>query len=342
MRERREMKKNVFVVLMVTVALASSGMTAMAEEVINTDADFAVDYPAAPAVAGLLLEEAGTDNRYGSGRDGGNYIRDVAHEMGAETDFWGVLKTDVIAYECAVAEFLREQSAPVTASGTGVVDAAASGAAATDNADGTTTLVITVVDLCGDPITGLVPTNDFYVMDSVIGGPYYFGTTSIPASGADKWVEADGTYTVTLERNFFDARPAGYEDGWYRVWSIYVKGELVEPDLMLKTSYYAVGNWEMDLSWGSNEGERFVIIATHDTGTNEINGFFGLGYDAGGTPSGTITGTIVGQTIYMFYDRDPINYTAVFDGTIADDGNSMSGTWQASSGTTGTWVMRRG
>jgi hypothetical protein len=304
-------------------------MTAMAEEVINTDADFAVDYPAAPAVAGLLLEEAGIDNRYGSGRDGGNYIRDVAHEMGAETDFWGVPKTDVIAYECAVAAFLREKGAPVTASGTGVVDAAASGAVATDNADGTTTLVITVVDLCGDPITGLDPTTDFYVTDSVIAGQFYFGTGSIPGSGADKWdVATDGTYAVTLERNFFNARPAGYNDGWYRVWDIYVKGELVEQDLILQTTYYAVGDWQMDLTAGSNIVPRFVIIESHVEG--EIEGFFGVGYDPEGDPTGTISGTIVGQVIEMTYDRTgyaDTGYMAWFEGTIANDGNSMSGTW---------------
>ena len=57
--------------------------------------------PAAPAVAGLLLEAAGIDNRYGTGKDGGNFIKEVANKMGPETDFNGIGKCDVCAYECA-------------------------------------------------------------------------------------------------------------------------------------------------------------------------------------------------------------------------------------------------
>jgi len=69
--------------------------------------------PAAPAVAGLLLEEAGIDNRWGTGRDGGNYIKDVANHMGPETDFDGVEKCDVFEYELAIAHFLNGIGAAV-------------------------------------------------------------------------------------------------------------------------------------------------------------------------------------------------------------------------------------
>jgi len=62
---------------------------------------------AAPAVAGHLLEEAGIDNRYGTGRDGGNYIREVANYMGPGTDFNGVSKNDVLKYEYEVTMFLK-------------------------------------------------------------------------------------------------------------------------------------------------------------------------------------------------------------------------------------------
>ena len=227
------------------------------------------------------------------------------------------------------------------ASGTGVLDPAASGAVATDNADGTTTLAISVVDLCGAPIADLDPTVDFYVMDSEIGGPFYFGTSAIPGSEAAEWTEDEGTYTVDLARNFFDARPAGYEDGWYRIWHIHVLDELVEDSLVLQTSFWAVGVWEMDLRWDGQQGDRFIDIVVHDTVEQEITeGFFGSDLT---DPGGEITGTIAGQDIYMFYDRNPmgVDYTAEFWGTIAADGNSMSGTWEASSGTTGTWTMTR-
>ena len=69
--------------------------------------------PAAPAVAGLLLEEACIDNRWGTGRDGGNYIKEVANHMSPETDFDGVEKCDVFEYELAIAHFLNGIGAAV-------------------------------------------------------------------------------------------------------------------------------------------------------------------------------------------------------------------------------------
>jgi hypothetical protein len=179
-------------------------------------------------------------------------------------------------------------------------------------------------------------------MDSVIGGPYYFGTSAIPGSAASAWSEVGGTYSVTLPRNCFDARPAGYHDGWYRMWSIYVDGQLVEADLELTTTYYAVGDWQLDLHVGSTRHERFIIIDTHTDG--EIDGFFGVGYDPSGTPTGTITGTIDGRDIQMHYERTDIatDYEAWFYGTISADSNSVSGTWSDSGSTTDQpWTMTR-
>jgi hypothetical protein len=70
--------------------------------------------PAAPAVAGLLLEEAGIDNRWGTGRNGGNYIKSVANHMDPETaDFDGVEKCEVFEYELAIAYFLNVLGAAV-------------------------------------------------------------------------------------------------------------------------------------------------------------------------------------------------------------------------------------
>jgi hypothetical protein len=61
-----------------------------------------VDYPAAPAVAAKLLNDAGVKAKY----SGGNYISDVAHEMFPGTDFDGVEKSSVAAYEAKVRAFL--------------------------------------------------------------------------------------------------------------------------------------------------------------------------------------------------------------------------------------------
>lgn len=312
------------------MALAVAGVpAALADDAENTVEDFEQTYMAAPAVAGLLLEDAGIDNRFGTGKSGGNYIREVAAAMGPETDFNGIAKTDVTAYECAVADFLNglDVAAAVTASATGVVDGTASSASATDNADGTVTLAVSVVDGCGDVIEGLSPVNDFTVMDSVIGGPFSFGTSAIPGSEAGNWTAAGGDYEITLERNEFNSRPSGYEDGWYRIWDILVDGTVVEDDLVLTTTYSAVGSWTMALSTSptpSSTPNRWVTIASQTHG--EITGEFGVGGTPDGDPTGDISGSIDGSSIVMNYVRTS-GYEATFVGTIAPDGDGMSGTW---------------
>jgi hypothetical protein len=333
-------KWSTITITLLVVFVLMVGGTWAEETVVLTDADHEVDYPAAPAIAAQLLEDAGVDNRYGTGKDGGNYIRDVAEHMGPETDFDGVSKENEVMYVCAVAKFLLGKDVGITNPYSGVLDPAASGATATDNADGSVTLVITVKDLCGDSISELNPLVDFYVKDSVIPGTFYFGTGSIP--GSTDWAVGDGVYTVELQRNFFNARPAGYENGWYRIWDIYVLDQLVEEGLQLQTTYYAVGDWKMDLYVGTTLHQRFITIDTHIDG--DIEGFLGIGYDPEGAPTGNITGYIAGQVIYMLYDRvgfDDPTYTAVFWGTIANDGNSMSGTWSDYARTDEPWDMVR-
>ena len=111
------MKKFLTVTLVIVMLVGLvSGVTLAEDGAINTEADFEVEYMAAPAVAGLLLEEAGIDNRYGSGPSGGNYIRDVAQHMGPETYFEFpednfVSKFDVEDYKKAVRDFLIELGA---------------------------------------------------------------------------------------------------------------------------------------------------------------------------------------------------------------------------------------
>jgi hypothetical protein len=298
-------------------------------EEINTLADFEQEYLAAPAVAGVLLEYAGIDNRYGTGRNGGNYISDVARHMGPETLFDGVEKSDICAYESAIASFLNVELDSTGKSllvKEGTLDPEASYAEAIDNENGTLTLSIHAVDYCGNGIENLDPLTAFYVNDSVLAGNFYFGTSSIPGSGISEWDKDGGVYTITLSRNYFNARPAGYNDGWYRIWDIFINGHLVQDDLILHTTYYMVGDWKMDLYVGTTLYARFIVIEEETEGA--ISGFFGVGYDTSGSPTGTITGTIDGKSIHMYYERPPeYHYSANFYGTIAADGNSMSGTW---------------
>lgn len=69
------------------------------------------EYPAATAVAEKLLAEAGVSHRYGKGKDGGNYISDIAKLMGKGASFKGIEKKDFIAYKNAVEAYLLEVGA---------------------------------------------------------------------------------------------------------------------------------------------------------------------------------------------------------------------------------------
>ena len=199
------MRKYIVLALTVLMVLGLMGGVVMAEDEVNNDDDFDVDYMAAPAVAGMLLEAAGVDNRYGTGRDGGNFIRDVAHHMDG-TDFSGVCKTDVIAYECAVAEFLNDPEngehypANVVCPCAGIIDPEASGAEFVDNEDGTGTMTVTVVNLCGNGIEGLgmedieidLPLlKDIRTLSELDSGNYW--SVSLVDQG-------DGLYDVTFVR----------------------------------------------------------------------------------------------------------------------------------------------
>jgi hypothetical protein len=81
----------------------------LAEEddlILQLEQEIVVDYPAAPSVAARLLDDAGVSHRYGSGKNGGNHVADVANWMGPGTMFDGVSKDDVEAYEDAVKAYL--------------------------------------------------------------------------------------------------------------------------------------------------------------------------------------------------------------------------------------------
>ena len=62
------------------------------ETVVVSEIQVDVEFPAAPAIAARILEANEVSPRWGSGRNGGNYISDVARHMGPGTDFNGVPK----------------------------------------------------------------------------------------------------------------------------------------------------------------------------------------------------------------------------------------------------------
>jgi len=191
---------------------------------------------AAPAVAGILLEAAGVDNRYGTGRDGGNFIKDVANHMGLEAEFDGVSKCDIIAYECAVAAYLNDPDnnalnngenypAGVTSQYAGVLDAVDSGATFQDNENRTGTMVLTVLDMCGGGIKGL-QLADIVVIDIQYHPDVLTDLATLSAGGY--WdielVETDnGIYEITFLRT--GSVP------YTRLWDVKVMDEIIEGGL---------------------------------------------------------------------------------------------------------------
>ena len=124
---------------------------------VNTEEDFTRRFLAAPAIAGLLLEVAGIDNRYGKGQDGGNFIRDIANAMGSGTDFNGVSKYDAKEYEARIVSFLNkrleeEKDNRRVIPRIGTLDPVASKAEYHWNGGSSGILMITLVDLSGYPI----------------------------------------------------------------------------------------------------------------------------------------------------------------------------------------------
>lgn len=295
----------------------------------------------APAVASSILREAGIKQPHPKAN--GNWISEVAKHMEEDKSFDGVDKCNECLYRVKVSNFLNRLGAEIDLIDEGI-NYENSGATAVDNKDGTVTLSITVADVCKNGISGLDPIKDFTVYDSVIGGPYYFGTSSIPGSELTKWSENNGVYEVTLERNYFSSRPSGYTDGWFRIWDIYVKGAIAEDNLELKTTYYMVGDWKLDLKLGTASYPRFIKINSHIDGN--LEGLMGVGYDPSGVATGAITGSVNGQNITMHYDRTGYStdgYTADFVGTIDANGNLSLGTWtdRDRGGVAQTWSMAR-
>jgi len=106
--------------------------------------------------------------------------------------------------------------------------------------------------------------------------------------------------------------------------------------------YNMVGTWIMDFVWKGAGYDRFIKVINQDDGV--IDGYFGIDYPpASSNIYGTIVGTIDCQSVHMFYTNtvDP-PYTAEFDGTMSEDGESVSaGTWTDSVGNDGTWTADR-
>lgn len=134
-----------------------------------------------------------------------------------------------------------------------------------------------------------------------------------------------------------------YVEGIYNLRLILTPSTFNGPPLAVKiqvnvsSDYNIVGDWVGDFSGN----DRWITIETQVDG--DLDGIFGVGTVPGTSETGTITGTIDGQWVTMHYERTDIvtDYTADLVGILADDGNSMSGTWTDSNGNGGNWSLAR-
>ena len=250
-----------------------------------TKGEFDVECPAAPAVAGLLLEAAGVDNRYGTGKDGGNFIKDVANFMWPETDFNGVSKCSIIAYECAVAAFLNDPEngenypAEVTSQYAGILDPVASGATFQDNENRTGTMFLTVLNMCGGGIEGLE------LIDIEVDIQWVGLTDLFTLSAGGYWdielVEiGNGDYKITFQRT--GSVP------YIRLWDVIVMDEIIEDDLSVvvtcpttewsstgtfNSTRYLPGLWSYNVTITRDCDDEFVsgVIELIDPDSGVVN-----------------------------------------------------------------------
>lgn len=120
-------KKSKWLVLTIAIMLVFglSAGAAGAKEAADTADFLKVKHIAAPAAANQLLKEACLKNHYSTeSGEKGNYISEVARNMGEGTDFDGVSKEDASAYKFAIAAFLNNGLVPAGIPETISVDSA--------------------------------------------------------------------------------------------------------------------------------------------------------------------------------------------------------------------------
>ena len=279
----------------------------------------------------------------GTGKDGGNFIKEVANHMGPETYFDGVDKCDIEEYRLAVAKFLIDQ-------GNGAEKVAELFEAELESVvyEGTCN---TFGTNAGEKMT-FTFSNDVVLTPVIIPHPtpiVYFEGISAIGTGPLTWTAEDNEVVITTTGKFNTPRPdvgdivnglAGIVDVLSIVVTVPAGG--VEIDGIV--TYDLVGDWLMDLYTSEvTFVDRFVVIETFEDG--DITGFFGVGYNPEGAATGNITGTVDGQLISMDYDRVgyvTTGYEAYFEGTI-EDCDFISGIWydNKSYPTDHNWEMYR-
>lgn len=310
------MKKVLSILLALTLLMGVSSGFVFAEDLLPDAQDYEVECLAAPAVAGLILEDAGIDNRWGQGKNGGNYIKEVAQLMSNEAIFpayewdgtWDgetyVDKCDVDAYYRAVYNYLAMRCGVLFMGGLSVA------------------VVNHPVDTnCGEIIKS---EGDTFPTAQV------FDQFGYPAKGVGVRISLQPAIADFLDVVETDSSGIAVFDnisypklGYYRLRFYLADSTLRNENTKPLTDWF--NNGFMIGSWDWVEmANRVMVIDTHEDGV-----FSGKLTSDTGTIFGNINGTIYGDGIEFYYDR--IGYAT--DGYFLDfDGeftgcNSFNGTW---------------
>ena len=283
-----------------------------------TKGEFDVECPAAPAVAGLLLEAAGIDNRWGSGKDGGNYIKDVANHMGPETYFNGIEKCDIENYRIEIAKFLIAQEADVSALFEAELESVVYGGTC-NNSFGT---------YIGETLT-LTFSNDVAIEfgDQAVAETYVYFEDGVTRLGFNKnymlYTAEGNQVTITVTGIFGDKRPkvgdivndlAGIVDALGNDATVPTSGVVVEGltfngnvegwvgvDGSLVVTGYTTGDFETTIEGnitGGVPGQSATFVGTI---SGDINGDVtgGVNYNGFDTLSAKITGSVDCVYVYL-------------------------------------------
>lgn len=281
--------------------------------------------PAAPDVAGTLLEKAGIDNRYGTGRDGGNFIRDVANKMNEDsgTDFNGVSKCDVEAYKMEVALFLRSKGADV---GAELFQAVLESVVY----EGTCSKFGSHV---GDTMTFTFSKD---ISKTGIIWVYFKNAQEFRESWGKATYDISGNVlTVTITQGWINPRPdiGDYVIGFAGIVDaignpVVIPAGGVEVEGIIHPASWT-GTWNAVWDFYDGSGYETQMTLTQD-GDGDVIGNYS--YDS---TNGTITGTVDGFDLVGLSTELGMDYPIEF--TMSCDGETFEGTWYYGDIAQGYW-----
>ncbi|MCG9478732.1 MAG: Ig-like domain-containing protein [Actinomycetia bacterium] len=301
------MKKLIIAILVISLVVMFSFPAVLLGEENNTD-----ECLAAPDIAGQLLEEAGVDARYGSGRDGGNYIRDVAQTMTNKAAFpaynwygdWDgetfIEKCDEEAYYQAVYNYLVGLGAgiPTGLSIEYVVDIA-DGFVCQEIKDLEGNYPTAIVkDVHGNPVEGLEMKASLIREKDFPGSEFTDANGEVIFEGLS--YETVGTYQLRI----------WVKDSEIRNWT---GTSALSSEFQL--SHDIIGTWSQTV--GTRSTSLIVIDEQQADGT-----FTGKRWHPDENIIwGNIEGTVVGDIIEMHYNREGYvddGYFAEYEGIMVD------------------------